>query len=321
MDESISSAYDYYDCIDLLEQVDIDTIAPEDRRCPHCWSDFGVEEGFFDEPEESDNLLNFRQLPFCATTPNNDPVRTPCGHVFGRSCLAESLRTSTNRPMCRCDLTEKLQMLKSRHFYQNLKAMVKKGCSWKAIRKSGWDSLGLCHHRLVIFPVTMLCYFAEAWLKETSYQRLPWDLRLDAMFVKFRSLLWQFLVYPEHMMIVPRHQCRIPMFCKFFTDKLMAEFSEASSPTSLVRECMRWSIEFMFRRAALEQRFMSVSDCVAHEMDGIEAAMELFEKAPELQDALRIVQLVLKNVLGQFKDPSCLLDDLATRTNPLEDAP
>lgn len=101
--------------VDSLEQVDIATIPAEDMRCPHCWLDFGVTEddlpsatpaGAQDTtPESSENQENFNQMPFAPDAPNNDPVRTPCGHIFGRDCLIESLqKVGTPCPRCRQEL-------------------------------------------------------------------------------------------------------------------------------------------------------------------------------------------------------------------------
>jgi hypothetical protein len=50
-----------------LARVDVSGISTQ-SRCPFCWSDFGT--------EEEDCKV---------------PVKTPCGHVFGRQCLAESI--------------------------------------------------------------------------------------------------------------------------------------------------------------------------------------------------------------------------------------
>lgn len=37
---------------------------------------------------------------------DHGPLRMPCGHVFGRSCLAQWLKTATNCPLCRVALVE-----------------------------------------------------------------------------------------------------------------------------------------------------------------------------------------------------------------------
>jgi hypothetical protein len=99
--------------VNSLEEVDMSTIAPEDNKCPHCWLPFGTtcedEPGYVpgveSDPEVEECLAIGRELPFCATRPNNDPVRTWCGHIFGRGCLLESLEKTNRRcPMCRQDL-------------------------------------------------------------------------------------------------------------------------------------------------------------------------------------------------------------------------
>lgn len=77
----------YYTCTektairftDQLEKVDICSIPKDDIRCPFCWGDFG------------DTDQNCQE-----------PVITPCGHLFGRKCLVEVLKGSGSRcPKCR----------------------------------------------------------------------------------------------------------------------------------------------------------------------------------------------------------------------------
>jgi hypothetical protein len=99
--------------VDTLEEVDIADIAAEDMTCPHCWLPFGTTTTDEDNPsilvnlddeerEISERLNASYELPFCENRPNNDPVKTPCGHIFGRQCLVQSLETNMICPMCRC---------------------------------------------------------------------------------------------------------------------------------------------------------------------------------------------------------------------------
>jgi hypothetical protein len=106
--------------VDSLEQVEISTIPAEDMRCPHCWLDFGTTED--DVPtlsqasgqsvqEVAERQDNFSDMPFPTASPNNDPVRTPCGHIFGRDCLIESLqKVGTTCPICRQELRPQPQV-------------------------------------------------------------------------------------------------------------------------------------------------------------------------------------------------------------------
>ncbi|KAH8724236.1 hypothetical protein GQ44DRAFT_708851 [Phaeosphaeriaceae sp. PMI808] len=81
--------------VDGLERVDISTIAEEDMRCPHCWLPFAQDVAY---------LTAFRELPFFEGVDDNDPVRTPCGHIFGKRCLLMSLeKTSRSCPLCRAE--------------------------------------------------------------------------------------------------------------------------------------------------------------------------------------------------------------------------
>ncbi|KAF2125987.1 hypothetical protein P153DRAFT_388741 [Dothidotthia symphoricarpi CBS 119687] len=103
--------------VNALEQVDISTIAADDMKCPHCWLPFGTTDDddpsytYSPDPQEdpavSAHMLAFRDLPHCEMA-NNDPVKTPCGHLFGKSCLIEILeRMDSICPMCRQDLRKK----------------------------------------------------------------------------------------------------------------------------------------------------------------------------------------------------------------------
>lgn len=98
--------------VDGLERVDIANIPEEDMRCPHCWLPFGTTDeddpDFVFAPDRDEAPLNaerqvaFHEMPFCTARPDSDPVRTPCGHIFGRGCLIETLeRVNTRCPTCR----------------------------------------------------------------------------------------------------------------------------------------------------------------------------------------------------------------------------
>lgn len=104
--------------VDTLDRVDIPDIPAEDMRCPYCWLPFGTtdedEPSFVftpdpdDPPEIAARHIAFRELPFCADRANNDPMRTPCGYLFGRGCLIETLeKVDTLCPTCRKELRPK----------------------------------------------------------------------------------------------------------------------------------------------------------------------------------------------------------------------
>jgi len=99
--------------VETLDEVDITSIESEDMKCPLCWLPFGsttddeapttITPYLDDEEREiTERLHASYALPFCENRPDNDPVRTPCGHVFGRQCLIDSLETNMICPMCRC---------------------------------------------------------------------------------------------------------------------------------------------------------------------------------------------------------------------------
>jgi hypothetical protein len=97
--------------VDSLEKIDPATIPAEDNKCPHCWLPFGVtdEDDYVpdpsDHPEMAARQSAIHEMPFNEARPDNDPVRTPCGHIFGRGCLIESLeKVDTLCPSCRREL-------------------------------------------------------------------------------------------------------------------------------------------------------------------------------------------------------------------------
>lgn len=102
--------------VDSLKKVPLADIAVEDNRCPHCWLSFGVtcldDPAYMpDLPENADEaaaLQAFAEMAFDQNMPDNDPVLTPCGHMFGRGCLLESLEKCGMRcPMCRKEFAYK----------------------------------------------------------------------------------------------------------------------------------------------------------------------------------------------------------------------
>ena len=69
------------DFVRSLPAIDVDSIAKEDMRCPHCW-------GNFDEEDEDGK--------------RDSPVHAPCpfGHVYGRSCLLELMLHMEQEMLC-----------------------------------------------------------------------------------------------------------------------------------------------------------------------------------------------------------------------------
>jgi hypothetical protein len=108
-------SFDAVAFVDTLEQVDTSTIPAEDMKCPHCWLPFGTTDEddptfqFAPDADEPPGLAarqaTFHEMPFRAARPDNNPVRTPCGHLFGRSCLIETMeKVDTLCPTCRKEL-------------------------------------------------------------------------------------------------------------------------------------------------------------------------------------------------------------------------
>lgn len=96
-----------------LEKVDLCDIPMNNRKCPGCWLDFGDTDEFdefFEAPplpedaNEAETVTMFQALPFDARRPNNDAVKTPCGHLFGHDCLITSLTANSSCPICRRNL-------------------------------------------------------------------------------------------------------------------------------------------------------------------------------------------------------------------------
>ncbi|PVI06430.1 hypothetical protein DM02DRAFT_623346 [Periconia macrospinosa] len=89
--------------INTLEEVDIASIEPHLLRCPFCWNKFGTS----DWNKEGAGPWADADEEFLSSIPKerrNDPVRTPCGHLYGKACLFTSMTTSPLCPVCREDL-------------------------------------------------------------------------------------------------------------------------------------------------------------------------------------------------------------------------
>jgi hypothetical protein len=69
------------DFVHSLPAIEVSSIAKEDMRCPHCWSEF-------DEKDEYGRV--------------DSPVHAPCsfGHVYGRSCLLELMLNMEEKMLC-----------------------------------------------------------------------------------------------------------------------------------------------------------------------------------------------------------------------------
>jgi hypothetical protein len=104
--------------VDSLEQVDVSTIPAHNMRCPHCWLPFGTTDeddpAFVFAPDQDDppeiaaRRIALHELPFSQSRADNDPVRTPCGHLFGKGCLIDSMeKVDTLCPICRQELRPK----------------------------------------------------------------------------------------------------------------------------------------------------------------------------------------------------------------------
>lgn len=70
----------------LFTRVAVESLATEDKLCGICHENFGEEE---EEEEESES--------------KHDPVRLPCGHIFGEECIVYWLVSENTCPYCRRD--------------------------------------------------------------------------------------------------------------------------------------------------------------------------------------------------------------------------
>jgi len=69
------------DFVRSLPVIDVDSIAKEDMRCPHCWCNFDEE----DEDGKRDSPVH---APY------------PFGHVYGKSCLLELMLHMEREMLC-----------------------------------------------------------------------------------------------------------------------------------------------------------------------------------------------------------------------------
>lgn len=101
--------------VDNLEIISLTNISKNFMRCPICWLDFGTT--IEDDPAyschlnpdispiEATSLGLIQAVPFSA--PDNDPVKTRCGHLFGKDCLEKVVREGERRcPLYRQDLIQ-----------------------------------------------------------------------------------------------------------------------------------------------------------------------------------------------------------------------
>ncbi|KAG9189720.1 hypothetical protein G6011_06588 [Alternaria panax] len=105
--ERARPSFDAVANVDTLEEVGITTIDSNDMTCPHCHLPFGTttvedDPSILAHMNEMDRELTWRleassALPFCENKPNNDPVKTQYGHIFGKQCLIQSLEEVNKR--------------------------------------------------------------------------------------------------------------------------------------------------------------------------------------------------------------------------------
>jgi hypothetical protein len=73
--------------IDGLPKVDVSSLDEDDRTCSICYDEYGVVRPEAEEPAE-------------------DPVKMPCGHVFGKLCITTWLEEHCTCPACRHKLSK-----------------------------------------------------------------------------------------------------------------------------------------------------------------------------------------------------------------------
>jgi hypothetical protein len=90
--------------VNSLEHLDISNIALEDMRCPFCWNPFGVIDALDQMAADPGcgEVAAFGELPFSEVKESNDPVKLPCGHLFGHTCLIKIVDSGEKLcPKCR----------------------------------------------------------------------------------------------------------------------------------------------------------------------------------------------------------------------------
>lgn len=119
--ERDSQSFDGIDMSSLLNPLDLgppslpleDSLDDDDDNVPAALSRAGTR--FVDElpdiklsdiPKDS-RSCNICMDPYGSTENPENPVRLPCGHVIGRSCIARWLTTSNSCPLCRQILFER----------------------------------------------------------------------------------------------------------------------------------------------------------------------------------------------------------------------
>lgn len=80
-----------------------------DRTCTLCRLPYG--KVYSIEHKELDLLRAFRELPEHDTVLSNNPVRLPCGHIFGKSCIQQAFEKLNRCPLCQTVLFRARPML------------------------------------------------------------------------------------------------------------------------------------------------------------------------------------------------------------------
>ncbi|KAF2786126.1 hypothetical protein K505DRAFT_153489 [Melanomma pulvis-pyrius CBS 109.77] len=251
------SVPDFVDALDTFYHVDIADIPTRSRRCSYCsycCMDFGEmgPDNLDDFEGGVENEICFGELPFGKIVGCNDPVQLYCGHIFGKSCLIDSLtKVNTQCPLCGLELDCTAQ--------KDLNMYAIEQISPRDIMKLSYEELGLCFMKVYIVPGQIKRSWPNVW-KAQVLRRKPED----------RTTIDNSLVYQDIencvFELLDRYAWQEPAFCapvqiRMWTDEVMNNLRfRGQIPLHVALEdCIRDTLRYIFRVQALLQKFVRVA--------------------------------------------------------------
>jgi hypothetical protein len=256
--------------VDKLPHVDISTIDPSNRRCPFCYDDFGAANEDL-ELEDTSELAAFQELPFPLHLLSNEPVRTPCGHLFGRTCLMELLSSTSLCPLYR-------QELNTYHLPQEHKERYENFTDRDALKP--WHEVGMhaCKSRIVVLPFTFQVQFSHFYNynlrhvgdKEQQEQFASQQTALEAacLFLLEESDWAHALAYPNN----------VQTCLEFERSFMLLMLTGPPGKNAELMDFVQGVVHCAFKAEAVKQLAVSVGDLLACELQHEGSALRRSDK-------------------------------------------
>ncbi|KAF2657280.1 hypothetical protein K491DRAFT_714675 [Lophiostoma macrostomum CBS 122681] len=259
-----------------LEAVDPAAITPDDQNCPLCYEKYGEGDWDFEDMKGSDSLATLRELPFAERTPNHDPVRTVCGHMFGRHCLIQSMtHTGRSCPLCRSNLQVGA-------YRSVLTAKYERFAGRDA--STLWEKLGsplLFEGQLVILPRSFREGFRLAWTAQM--RRFPLNFHhelefeydvvaqvMSSLFYRY-AFAWPLAIDKDGLKAEVYHGRRpysAPVLLYEFAREAVEDLERSrGSLDGWLQLLVMLSLEHLFKLKALEQHFTDAGTLLDYEIE------------------------------------------------------